>query len=241
MTRLHKTINFATMAAAGTIAGLLILPQQSLAQRYSSEQPSPRYMNGPMGQRFMGTQNVNLVVYGNRGQRFGSFMQYGPRMWVQKSETPGGGMFRFRELDRDRGSVHLYDSSRNLSIQLDLFARRVMYSDAATPEKREMYEILDRSSRMTGRLASMVQYTAGDGSIIGAFVRRDHGEWVEVASPSGEEKFHFREVGRDDWSVYLSDRSRNIEVQLDLHTMQVLYTPPGGMRRPLYAIAAAPR
>ncbi|MBL8305285.1 MAG: hypothetical protein JNM33_01215 [Rubrivivax sp.] len=62
-------------------------------------------------------------------------------------------------------------------------------------------------------------------------------QWVEFDA-TGRAVFRFDEVQRDDWSVYLVDRSRGVNLQLDLHTRKVMYSDANTQRSPLYDIAS---
>lgn len=70
-------------------------------------------------------------------------------------------------------------------------------------------------------------------SVNGRNVRRvEHGQcvyqqtgdgmWVEL-NAAGQPSFRFTEYGRDDWSVYLHDSSRNVQIQLDLFRKWISY------------------
>lgn len=71
----------------------------------------------------------------------------------------------------------------------------------------------------------------------GGFVSTGTGQWAEKDA-QGNTAFMFRETGRDDWSVYLHDDSRNVQLQLDLHRKMILYGTDGGPKRDLYPITA---
>ena len=73
-----------------------------------------------------------------------------------------------------------------------------------------------------GRRVRSIVYTAASGQ--GSFRQTNNSSWGEYDS-QGRLRFQFRELNRDDWSVYLWDDSRNIGVQIDLHTRQVNYRP----------------
>jgi hypothetical protein len=68
----------------------------------------------------------------------------------------------------------------------------------------------------------------------GRFVQEDRG-WTEYGS-GGEARFRFEETGRDEWSVYLIDRSRNFQIQLDVHRRMITLSANGGPRSDLYPI-----
>jgi hypothetical protein len=183
-------------------------------------------------------RNVNLVVFGtSNDQTLGSYFQKSRGTWGEQSVR--GTRFDFNEIGRDDWSVYLQDPSRNVSIQLDLYTRKVMYSDG-TGSRRELYQVREASSKINGWVASRVGYSDGSGRIIGEFESRGPGLWVERSLPSGESRFRFQEVGRDEWSVYLEDRARNVSIQLDLYTSKVMYKQVGDSdRRVIYTIKDA--
>ena len=68
----------------------------------------------------------------------------------------------------------------------------------------------------------------------GRFLQEDGG-WTEYGA-GGEARFRFEETGRDEWSVYLLDRSRNFAIQLDVHRRMITLSANGGRRSDLYPI-----
>lgn len=181
-------------------------------------------------------RNVNVVGFGNnQGRKLGTFRQTGRKTWIEQNAR-GQKTFSFTERGRDDWSVYLYDASRNVSLQLDLHRKKVGYSDSSSSRKRDIYNIISSSAKMNGWLVSNVTYKSNTGR--GGFVKRGS-TWHEIALPSGRSRFTFREVGRDDWSVYLQDDSRNVGIQLDLHTKKVMYSANNGPRSYLYPIIGA--
>jgi hypothetical protein len=73
-----------------------------------------------------------------------------------------------------------------------------------------------------------------------SYVRQSDGTWAELDA-NGRVTFRFVEVQRDEWSVYLNDPSRNVQLQLDLFRRKVSYGTNGGPRSDLYAITSASR
>ena len=69
----------------------------------------------------------------------------------------------------------------------------------------------------------------------GSFRNLGGGRWQELDG-AGRPTFSFTETGRDEWSVYLIDQSRGMELQLDLFRRQVLWNLFGQPRQPLYVI-----
>jgi hypothetical protein len=69
----------------------------------------------------------------------------------------------------------------------------------------------------------------------GGWFEERRGGWAEYGLDGGV-RFRFEETGRDEWSVYLLDRSRNVAIQLDVHRRMVTYAENGGRRNDLYPI-----
>ena len=167
--------------------------------------------------------NVNVVSVDN-----GTFRQISRKSWVEQNKQ-GQRVFSFKETHRDAWSVYLHDASRNVRLQLDMHRKIVGYSDANNPTKRDLYRINAGSSKMSGWLVKKVTVKNG------AFVYKGNKRWVEKDA-SNKTVFRFTEVARDDWSVYMKDSSRNVNIQLDLHTKKVMYNVGNDPRVALYNI-----
>jgi Mannan-binding protein len=72
----------------------------------------------------------------------------------------------------------------------------------------------------------------------GHFARQADGSWAEY-DQNGQIQFRFAEMQRDEWSVYLNDPSRNVQIQLDLFRRKITYGTGGGPRSDLYDIIGA--
>jgi hypothetical protein len=88
--------------------------------------------------------NVALVKFGFKGQVLGAFKQADGKQWQEISRAGSGNTFNFTETGRDDWSVYLFDKTRRVKIQLDLYTRKIYFSDSQTP-RREQYEIIDAS------------------------------------------------------------------------------------------------
>ncbi|MGB0932005.1 MAG: hypothetical protein ACPGVB_14570, partial [Chitinophagales bacterium] len=75
------------------------------------------------------------------------------------------------------------------------------------------------------------------GTKLGAFIEKENKAWQEASLKNGT--FNFIETHRDQWSVYLQDKSRNVFIQLDLHTKKVMYSVGNKTKTYLYSISAA--
>lgn len=82
--------------------------------------------------------NVVRVDYGT-----GAFVRSGPG-WLE-TKKGGAQTLRFSEVSRNASKVSLYDSSRNVSIVLDLPAKKVLYGQGSTAT-RSLYTITGTSS-----------------------------------------------------------------------------------------------
>jgi hypothetical protein len=178
-------------------------------------------------------RNVKMVAFGANGSELGLYRLAGPGgQWAETGADHGQIRFRFRETGRDDWSVYLNDASRGVNIQLDLHTKKVKFSDRENPTQRELYSILNADARMNGWLVARVTFAGTPG---GSFTQAGN-EWIERANGSPKARFRFRETGRDDWSVYLRDDSRNVDIQLDLHTGNIYFTDPETPRSVLYRI-----
>ncbi|WP_417416263.1 MliC family protein [Hoeflea sp.] len=72
----------------------------------------------------------------------------------------------------------------------------------------------------------------------GGSISKNGNRWTER---NANGSYRFTETGRDDWSVYLVDRSRGVRLQLDLHRKLVLYAAGNGPMQRLYNIVDASR
>lgn len=74
--------------------------------------------------------------------------------------------------------------------------------------------------------------------ILGVYRQIDAENWVEKGY-SNDKSFKFKEVERDDYSVYLHDPQRDIDIQLDLHTHTIKYSDKNKSHVEIYKIINA--
>ncbi|MFK7934291.1 MAG: hypothetical protein AB8G22_12335 [Saprospiraceae bacterium] len=182
-------------------------------------------------------RNANTVEFASNGQTIGAFIQTAAKEW--KEDKFSGNDFNFTEVMRDEWSVYLRDASRGVNIQLDLHTKKVMYSDDqgnAFP----LYTVTRALNKVNGYLTCNVTFSAmAGGKKLGTFAQVGAKQWKEIAADPKGNDFNFTEVARDQWSVYLRDASRGVNIQLDLHTRKVMYNVDGGSRVPLYKVMNA--
>ncbi len=130
----------------------------------------------------------------------------------------GSQAYAFKERGRDAWSVYLYDGSRSVSIQLDLWKKDIIYSDAngarfvlsKISETRAENAGEEPPKEVTGENATRV---ALEGDVL--FVLYEEGVWHEEGE-GGEVIGVFDENGRDAWSIYLEGQNGEGQVQIDL-------------------------
>lgn len=110
-------------------------------------------------------------------------------------------------------------------------AGHVFHGDPAAGIAAANGSVIQVLNGVNGRNAEAV-YTS-----TGSFYTDWNGNWTEQGNDGAV--FHFRETGRDDWSVYLRDDSRGVNLQLDLHTKEVKYSDDNGQSFVLYQITGA--
>lgn len=198
----------------------------------------PNQQEGKPNLEQIDISNVIKVDFGRNGNKLGHYIETGKKAWKEVGIAKGAGTFEFKELNRDQWSIYLRDETRSVSIQLDLHTKKVMYSDSRTSQRRPLYEIMDVSFRTTGRTVREVTYKSPDNSKKGKFIQKDGKGWVEIDG-TGKTIFNFVEQERDDWSVYLFDKSRNAHIQLDLHTKLVSFAVGTQKPYPIYKIIDA--
>ena len=74
----------------------------------------------------------------------------------------------------------------------------------------------------------------------GRFEMINSGMWIEFDA-KGSERFKFAEVGRDAWSVYLFDASRDTRLALDFHRKMVVLNSGSKTGADLYPITGISR
>lgn len=85
---------------------------------------------------------------------------------------------------------------------------------------------------------TQVVFSADGTTALGIYIAIADGRWLEQDT-NRETRFTFVETRRDEWSVYLLDESRGVELQLDLYTRKVMYNPIGQPRYQIYWITEA--
>lgn len=202
--------------------------------------PATGFANGPITSESVNGGNVVRADFGG-----GSYRQNSARGWTEYGRN-GSASFNFTETGRDEWSVYLVDGSRNVQLQIDLFRKKVRYGQVGG-SLSDLYDVTN--SFRVGQPASTQGRNPGGGNGAingrnvsqvfhegGSFRQIGPGRWSEF-NASGQATFGFEERGRDEWSVYLVDPSRNVQIQLDLFRKWISYGANGAPRSDLYRIS----
>lgn len=178
--------------------------------------------------------DVEQVYFGREGAQYGGYFRIGPDTW-KETDSNGASVATFTEQNRDDWSVYLYDGNREVSIQLDLFRGKVIYSDSGTA-RFDLYDI-QRSSRVSGYTGQQAYFGQG-GTFLGGYFQTGPGSWKEVDA-NGSTSHTFNEANRDDWSIYLHDPGRNVDIQIDLFRNKIVYSDASNAGFDLYDVQSA--
>lgn len=216
------------------------VPQPPVVTSYTSEG-----VNGP---------NLARVSFGNGVSRF---EHAGNGVWQEYNEA-GQPTARFQETGRDDWSVYANDAGRNIQLQFDVHRQMIGLAQnggamgdqwamvsaerAGTPSAPDPQTpaspvaVSYTTDGVTGPNLARVMYGGGERR----FENTGNGVWQEF-DEAGTANFAFQETGRDDWSVYATDTSRNMNLQLDVHRKMIRLGSPGEEMQDWTAMASAER
>ncbi len=141
----------------------------------------------------------------------GGFVQLNRSQWAENNKD---GSFSFNEIRRDDWTVFLQDPSRGVSIRLDFHRNEIIYSDAT--QTFVLYQMVPVAPPKDN--AFLARRVANEFSV---FLNSGLRSWTETNAIG--EQFTYAEEGRDEWSVFLFDKTRNLYIVLDLHTDKIYY------------------
>lgn len=167
------------------------------------------------------SRNVRTVAFGKlNGEPLGTYRQIGQSTWAEVSSESNQVTFTFDEVKRDHHSIYLHDASRGVSLNINLETKRIVYSD--TNRSFDLYTVLRTSAVMNGWLVSELSVGNFSGEETEIYRQTGAKTWASF-DKKGTVRFHFKEVRREDWSVFLEDSSRKVDLQLDLRSKRVFY------------------
>ena len=100
------------------------------------------------------TSKVHVVHYQNGG-RPASYRRIAHKTWEERG--PRGAKRIFKETHRDAWSIYLYDAPQKTKLQLDLYRKKVTYSDSNNPTPRDLYNITSAAA-LNGYSVEFVKY-----------------------------------------------------------------------------------
>ena len=179
--------------------------------------------------------DINMVTAGPENTKTTTFRQMNATDWKETGED--GAEFDFVETSRDESIVYLRDESRGVELQLDMNRKVIVYSedDGVT---FDLYNILDSNNKMNGYLTTAV-VVGLDNVALANFTQTGDVAWTETSNNPEVNDYEFTETARDEWSVYLRDDSRGVNIQLDMNRMMVVYSDDNGNAFDLYDIMSA--
>lgn len=182
----------------------------------------------------LGTANAQANGYTTNFVRFpgGTIERTYTGEWQEFSDGNTTPRFFWRETHRDEWSVYLRDDSRSMTMQIDMWRSWISLEWPGHP-MADQYQITEADARVNGRLVSEVRIPSG-----GSFRMVSPGQWNEF-NAAGQPIYSFRETGRDQWSVYLVDDSRSMQMQIDMHRGWVRLAWPGHAMADQYRIAGS--
>ena len=148
--------------------------------------------------------NTNFVRFNQ-----GTFERTYNGDWLEYGNGSNDPRFRWRVTGRDDWSIYFRDDGRNMNMQIDMHRHWIRLEWPGHP-MADQYSITEANERVNGRLVTSVNHSAG------SFRMVSPGQWREL-NVAGTATYSFRETGRDQWSVYLIDDSRNMQMQIDTH------------------------
>jgi hypothetical protein len=100
---------------------------------------------GGMADRDINGRNVKFVEFGTKSKKLGVFTQVSQSKRWEKRDSKGK-LSKYSETNRDEWSVYLRDNSRGVNIQLDLWTKKIFYSDKKS-KRRQIYVLRDGRRR----------------------------------------------------------------------------------------------
>lgn len=180
-------------------------------------------------------RTVKAVFLMNQsGVLLGSYRSQGNGTWLIYDKA-GKKQGKLREVSRDNHSVYLSEDQTGAYVLLDLPQRMMFYAEAGQKLQPLFTIAWAEADPPTGYTLTLVEYVSSDGKSFGSFRSRDGGAWAE-SDGKGQERYFFVETAREKTAVHLLDRSRGIEVHIDLKGDLVTWNYVGKKRLTAYRI-----
>ncbi len=180
-------------------------------------------------------RTVKAVFLMNQsGVLLGSYRSQGNGTWLILDKA-GKKQGKLREISRDNNSVYLSEDQSGAYVLLDLPQRMMFYAEGGQKLQPLFTIAWAEADPPTGHTLTLVEYVSSDGKSFGSFRSQDGGKWAE-SDGKGQERFYFVEMGREKTAVHLLDRSRGLEVHIDLKGDVITWNYVGKQRLTAYRI-----
>lgn len=144
--------------------------------------------------------------------------------WLESSIQPDDDWRQLLELSRDENAVYLYDEERNETLELNL-TEGLIRSTSEEEERVAMFLIqgaYDEKLRSTN--LTFIGYQ-GDGiDTPGGYIEEyADGVWINYESTIEAKSYLLEVIGYNDSSVFLSDPTRDIQIEINLSDARVRF------------------
>ena len=161
--------------------------------------------------------------------------------WIEYAVDGITPRFTWQVENRDEWSIYLTDKSRGMYMQIDMYRMWVQLSWKGQP-KYDFKKIISAQSKnpnisqsstiKLGDVGEAVKSNVPKAKSNGydtTFVKFDTGtleqsssiNWIEYAVDGITPRFTWQVENRDEWSIYLTDKSRGMYMQIDMYRMWV--------------------
>ena len=161
--------------------------------------------------------------------------------WIEYAVDGITPRFTWQVENRDEWSIYLTDKSRGMYLQIDMYRMWVQLSWKGQPKydfkkiisaQSKNPNISQRSTIKLGDVGEAVKSNVPKAKSNGydtTFVKFDTGtleqsssiNWIEYAVDGITPRFAWQVENRDEWSIYLTDKSRGMYMQIDMYRMWV--------------------
>lgn len=176
------------------------------------------------------SDTVSNVVFENDGR----IARTGENTWTEYSNGDGQPMGNFIETAHGKWSITLDDVDSNKRLEIDLYRNILSYQYDEGPQTF-LYNLKSATADVPTPLSKYVTAGANADNLVQAnfqsgatrFEKSNDKIWLEYDF-AGKAVFAFIETARDENSVYLVDSAREIQIQLDVFTQEILLSRNDG-------------
>lgn len=191
----------------------------------------------PPGRKFY-AQTVNYAG----GSQTGFFQRESGTVWGEYQA--GARTSDFRLVSDSDTEVVLYDQGRDMTVRLDLAAKKIFWRQAKGAEN-PLYTIVSvnqppaQAPAIASTPIAKINFKTGDG-VTGSFRREQGDAWGEYTA-NGERAFQFKQRAQTADKLELFDASRNMTITIDIPGKRIAWREGAGPNNPLYEVVSVER